>query len=760
MSEKLDRISTSADHIDALADGKIDAKDSVKIENLKNEVHEKLFAAGDIFTKKDREHYLKRLQIARDTDSTELEALSTEIDSAAKEIQQKTRLFEKTVNDSSQYFGFNQKRSITETEQWIAAFKKQPLDKKREWIDGLKGRIEELKDLHEKAMALAPEQGDQINRLTEKEKKNFIAERIRLQAKTREFATLVENLGENFNQEELAQFKERFEDTTADEQDKFMDDFKKEAKTRNGLNEKFEEYPNEYSNLIPNFKKLRLDEKKAALERIDRAMHDDYVQQLFGKNTDPNDLNDLRNHLSPQSKAAALDWFVNEATPQLKGMALKLLKEQLKTEKALSDQYVKLIGELPNLSRAEKDEMTTAFLKGDFYRKKELIAAMENRVREEQSTHESVNKIDREYDQKLQIQLQNRVISQKTLQLEKELYAKMTAQEKAQRNREFDVLIKPRIQLKDRFEKEIPENIRLENSDFYDLSHQKRGERLEALLKIVELKQKDGAEKVKTGDKRERTTKELSPEQKQQVMELKLQATTGELNEDYSTAQDCYNAILTIDPEDAMAKERLNKVQAKLGIKSSDPDTQKAKNAAIDEEKQSADFKKQRRDFTIQKEVTKSAYLNELYNQGQVQSQKRDVHLNSAEKGIQERLYREKKMVLNKDGRAVKISNADLNRFEDLGENDKIALKEQLRKGQSYQVNFLNNHFQVTSDGQIISARAGLKKIDQQEKNLKDSLAKRVQGKLKEKGQILSAAESDALKQNLQTEKMDVDLNN
>ncbi len=728
----------SEEQINALSLNKVDSRDIRKINEMKVDVQEKIMQAGDIFTEKDRQRWLKKLDKADDTGIKEIETIAREIDREKSEINRLTEDFGIQVGKDKQYFGIDKKNRKHEADQWIEAFRKQPLETKREWLKGLESRIGELKEMYEKAKELAPNKMDKFSTLDRREKRNFMRELESVRENTAKFEKMIRQNAGHLSEEEMKTFKESFEDMTAQEQEKILGQFmEKEITPRIEMTLKFNEFPADYTNRYPNFSSLKKTDKQDALNRIEKALTEDYENQLFR--------NPLSKHLSLLSKLEAYQWFV-QAPVKMRGQAIKMLESQMKAEEDMSVKFDKLLeGTSKGSEDGKKEEMKTDFYNSKYEKKKEMITMLEDKSGKSEKELKEHERMDTDYGKLLNGELDSKVISGKTMQREKERFNKLSLFEKQEAIRSFSEALAPRKQLKERFEKELPEEVKKANGDFHSLSHKGRLERFQALKKLQE---KDTGTKEISNENRN-----LTPEEKQHLLELQLKATNAELNGNLHEAINCYEAVLAADPGNETAKKRAGIAKGKLEEKDNGGIEQTVKNELHGE-----NSLKKRRDFTAMDKFARVAEMNDTYTE-RTKATDKVRHLSAKEAEIQKGLQKRHDMVLDKDGRAVKIMKVDAGKFDQVNDSEKFNLTETLRKKATDGNNsFMVNNFQMMNDGQAISGKEGMKKVEQARQKLEDTFTDRIMAGLKEKGKETDDRKKETIKQTLKRQEMTTDL--
>lgn len=732
----------SDDRYQSLSKGELDAKSFANIGSLKSKVEKQIAGTAGILSKKDRERWQKRLDGANDSNDREINSISADVEKEISEIKDMKSMFTAEVDKNSAYFALDKTRNLDEKSQWIKAFEKQDIETKREWVKGLAGRINELKELTDTAQNLAPKKMPKFARLKEKEKREFIKELEVGRKNSDKFEKLLEQNSKYFSPAEKDRIQENFEDMTSAEQEKFMAEFEKnELTTVKKLTEDFDSCPEEFKFRHPDFFSSERSKKTEIISQIEHEITADYEHQLFKS--------DLSKHLSVNSRLEAYRWFVT-APLKDRGMALKMLESQMKEEEKLSKQYEQLIGKLPkNYDQHERNRMLKEFYDSGYEKKKDMIGALEGKEKEDAAKeHEKLNQ---EYGKLLRSGKQDGIISEKTFQRETERFAKLSLEEKMKQSdlEHYNNAVAPRVELKKKFE-ELPAELQKGNQDFFELGHRDRMERYDSLKKIADLKRPD-ADKDESNKLKEK--ERLTPEEKQRLSDLKVTAREHELNENFREAQSCYEALLKVDPEDELTQKSLQRVKGKMAKSTEKEKQNKDILETIEQEKGKTDIRKSAKQIKLQKEFATAVDLNDQLNRTGVDVQLKESHLDSESQKIQRGLYKRTGMVLDKNGNAVKMVKTDMSR--DLNEAEEAALKESVRtKARGRNINFLNNNFQITSEGQVISGNKALEKNAEQERRLKKLIMQRSAASLKTKGINIEESEWEKLKKLAETEEL------
>lgn len=755
-NSEVGRDRTSEKQYEALEQGKTDSRQITRISGMKNDVREKLLGAGTIFTEKDRQRWLAQLESAKDDSPDEIDRISRQIDEEKNEIQAKTSEFIASVNKDRQYFGFNNKKKISESEQWIEAFKKQPLETKREWLKGLEEKIGELKTLFETASGLertnriSPADMENFASLSRGEKKKFLEEIQEYNRKADEFNVMLEKTRDFYSPQEMETIKADFRDLAPKEQDEFIKNLNgKDLEERKKINEQFASYPEAYTAKRSDFNLHSPVEKKLTLRNMENEFQRDYAEELFR--------GEFSGYMSHDSQQKAFEWFIN-APMDVRKMAIKVLKKQMEQEAKKCGEYKKLLEDNKNLHSEDERKLLIADFKRLTYEEKEkTLSELKEKISSGGAeTREKEHDLEK-YGKLMGPLLADKIISRETFDRRMEKFGTMAPAERnaVLKPENFQRYKKARLDLLNQFEK-LPPKLRT-NTGFYQESFADRVKTYEAVKQMADL------DNQKAESEADNDNKDLSPEQQKQITSLKLQAAMQELNRDLKGALKTYDAILIINPQDKQAKERTPLIREKLAADANDNQDKKDDNLrkSVKETLQSADIKKERIDNKLLNTFAQATDLNDRHNATGIKSAEKEKHLTAEEKQIQKGLFKRSGMVLDANGRAAKVMKVDLNAFKDQNDGDKEAMKKTLRdKTEDRNIRFLNNNFQVTREGEIISGSRAMEELAKNEQKLKSVVKDRIIAGLKARDKELTGPEKSLLEKLIAEQDLMQDLSN
>lgn len=726
-----DNSELSVDTVNAIAEGNMNAGQGVAIKNLEDQIKKQIHAAGE-FSQEDKDRWMAKVEQTDKTSTTELQAVARDIDKEKSVISQMITKYVGTINTNREFFGKDAGRKLDTAQQYIDEFKGLPLEEKTKWLELLSTEIDGLKGLYETAKDLAPDAMNKFNTLRRSEKKDFIEG---LKNSRDGLKQLEEILGKNkahLSPGEMEKIRVRMRDVPPQEQGKFLKELvETEIKPREELTQKFRLFPAEMRKAFADFDQLTRAERETAIDTLTKTLSKDYRGKLFDSA--------LAKHFSEGSKEKAYTWFVQAPLDQ-RVLALQMIESQMKFEEKQSFLYEDALNQLPSTTDpATIAEMRRSFYESKYEDKVSKVADLKKQLAKLTVEAKEAGPLEAKYEGRLDKALEDQDISETTHERDMARFKKLKLEEKKKDLEAFDARLKPRRELKEKFQKEVSQDLQKEHGpDFYRRSHHGRMEKLESLLKL----QKDQLGKPEAKEDGEDTADKKGLEKgktvEQMVQSLTLEASTAEGKDDYEGALDAYDKILVLDPDNKFAAKRATEMEKILAenekngelVDMTDSDLEKL----VREAKSAEKILQQRKILTINSVLGQATEQSDRKQNKQHAGDKKS-HISGAFAEIQDQLVAEHDMMLDSDGNAVQIQTIKVNDLKTKTDSEIHTLGKDVAKIQTNQERREKTHNFQAHDGQkIINGEQWAEKAATQEEAIDDSVLSQIEKNLKKSG--------------------------
>lgn len=747
----------SAETIDSVADGQMNAGQAVAVKQLENQIKQKILDAGE-FSKADKDRWLAKVEKTNAQSSTELQSIVRDIDQERSIIEQMKLKYIGTVNQNREYFGKDSARKLDTAQQYIDEFNELGLEEKTKWMELLAGEIDGLKGLYETAKGLAPDAMDKFNTLRRSEKKEFLAQLKSSREGLKQLDEILSKNSAHLSTAEQEKLRVRMRDVPPEEQAKFLKEIvETEIKPREALTQKFRVFPAEFRKAFEGFPQMSRVEKEATLDTLVQNLGRAYRTELFD--------GALSKHFSEQSKEAAYTWFV-QAPLENKVQALQMVKSQMKFEEAKSFEFEDMLSQFPsNTDQSKLMDMRRAFYESKYEDKVKKIEDLKKQLAKMSAESKESAPIEAEYEGRLDLALEEQDISETTHERDMARFKKLKLEDKKKDLEAFDARLKPRRELKERFQKEVSEDLQKEHGpEFYRRSHHGRMEKLNELLNIQKNKVSKAEGSEAANDNADATPGlEQGKTIEQMVQSLTLEASKAEGKDDYEAALDAYDKILVLDPENKFAAKRAGEMEKILAenekngelVDMTDSELEQMVRAAQNAER----ILEKRKLYTINHVLGETIKESDR-KQNKHHAEDKTGHLgNSNFAQIQEQLADQHGMMLDSEGNAVQIQTIKLNDFKQKTDGEIHALGKQVATIQGNDDKRTKTHNFQAHDGQkVINGEEWAKRAEVEREQLDEAILKQAQGKLKKAGERIDEATVQKLTKKIQKSKQDVKL--
>lgn len=747
----------SVDTIDAIADGQMNAGQAVAVKQLENQIKQKILDAGE-FSKADKDRWLSKVEQTNAQSSSELQSIVRDIDKERSIIDQMRLKYIGTVNQNREYFGKDAGRKLDTAQQYIDEFNELPFEEKNKWMEMLAGEIDGLKGLYEAAKKLAPDAMDKFNTLRRSEKKEFLAQLKSSREGLKQLDEILSKNAAHLSKAEQEKLRVRMRDVPPQEQEKFLKEVvETEIKPREALTQKFRIFPAEMRKAFEGFPQMSKAEREATIDTLQQNVGREYRGKLFESA--------LSKHFSEKSKEFAYSWFVNAALED-KVKALQGIESQLKFEEKQSFEFEDLLNQFPsNTDQSKLMDMRRAFYESKYEDKVKKIEDLKKQLSKMSAESKESAPIEAQYEGRLDQSLEDQDISEKTHERDLARFKKLKLEDKKKDLEAFDARLKPRRELKERFQKEVSEELQKEHGpEFYRRSHHGRMEKLNEILNIQKNKVGKAEGQEAANDNADATPGlEQGKTIEEMVKGLTLEASTAEGKDDYEGALDAYDKILVLDPENRFAAKRANEMEKILAENQKNGELVDMSDNELEQmirQAQNAERILEKRKLYTINHVLGETIKESDRKQNKQHAEDKTGHLgNSKFAEIQDQLVDEHDMMLDAEGNAVQIQTIKLNDFKQKTDGEIHALGKQVAKIQGNEDKRTKTHNFQAHDGQkVINGEQWAKRAEAEREQLDAAILQQAQGKLKKAGERIDDATVQKLTKKIAKSNQDVKL--
>lgn len=508
-----------------------------RINNKKKEVWNKIKNAIE-FTDQEKKAIKETLQSGlSDSSIEEINSFSSNIERSRNRISQMINGYFGQLDANQKYFA--QREGYNAVDIYKKEFLQLDENGKQKWLEKLHKEIQERVELHEElSQYIAPEQLSRMRRSELRRMQQYVDESNRILAQNKKL----------FSADEIQSIRTQMADcTTHKNQMRLLSSIVGELEKRKWYMSIYNRLPEKYRNIWGNIAIMSLQERTERYERLLVRIEQDYENLLFNH---PD-----RKHIGSKDRAAALAYVRSDETSGGdKFRAIKNLKKQIQQQKReVSDPFEASLKELAKLGFPRKiKKLRDQFYDAPTYsERKALTEKLKLQVIEAQHKTNEAKEFTKEYSESLSADLSERIIGKRTHKEALKLWNKKTLEEMRETIMIYGKDRERRLKLLKEFHA-LPQEIQDKNTDFFELTHTDRKERMEELKKDRTMVTKE----VTTEKEEEPTNKKIE--------KLTTLATSAARSQNYKQAIKYYQQILTLDPHDELAAMNLQYVENKL----------------------------------------------------------------------------------------------------------------------------------------------------------------------------------------------------
>ncbi len=709
------------EQLDRLESGETNAAEVLNVNNLRRSILGKIRGAAEegVISRTDAEKLTANL---RDTHKSEADVwrVGSEVSQVISESKQLIDRFTGDEPDPKELDMFRD-MSLMEKREYVGALIKK--------ADSLTRRAERLEDL-------LPEEERRLSSLKGVERAKFVEELTERRANVAQYGGMLKGCERHFSPASAERYKAEFRELSVGEQKSWIKLFgETQVKPREILSARFDALPVEYQARAGKFFDLSRHEKEALVQKLEE-------ERAFDKKVD--DSSESR-YVSKEARDYAKDSFRAAPAPLRREMTA-MLEKHMKAEAELGMRFEKLSSEV--------QARYPGFVDMAFERKQRILKSLDK--------HEVLRS---QYDEILSGALSEKIISMSTYKNRLKWFERKSLDEKRDIVSASDDDMKSRRKLKERFEKELPKDIRDLNAHFYELAGHERMELFERLKAESEKKIGVKAEVKESGVV-------LSRDQLNQ-MAAKARELAGQKKMELATSM--YQTILVYDPLNAEAMGFLIAMAKKKEADVVTPGESKvAQNddgigddrirSSLNEVKRESGVRKLTKLINVAEGVADLANASDLNNRGEIRSDKKDGHLDGAEaRGLNRQLLEHSggkvKLGRRMEDKARKIQRVDITRLDKMEEGDVFSLKSTVVE-HSGDSRMKADHIQLVrqDSGQELAGKSGLHAAERMKSNLRRRIATEAEARLRASGQVLSENDRAKMKEQLDADDMKVNL--
>ena len=666
-AERLNSIDNNL--INAVADHRINSEEATQIIHLKERIRAKILSAKQEFTEKDQADLFFELENKSSSTLNELKKLESDVTEKQRRVKEITSMFIEQIHNTAK---LSENITQSDVDTQIKDFLKQPLSVKEDIIKKIGQEIATMQLFYERVKSLTEGQKSEFFKLNSSEKEKYLEEIKAANENKKILDRIFKDNPQLFSETEIAKLNKQLSMYPAVDQVILIKKVEQQIPERDALEKKVNEYKGVHKKLVAQkfenaqltitfeyllnlFENSTLDERGQILERLTDELTRAYHQALF--------LDDDSKHLCLNSKLYAFKWFVT-ANIEQRGNAITMLKSQIKFEASLFTKIEKTLEKFP---QAVQEKYKKETLNGYFdlmYEEKEIRF---NELKQSLEAEQKTQDLNTKYETILKTSLTDKVISAEEYRALLTNFQQLKPQEKALaiEQSKIEKSFDSRLRVKNRFEKELSVDTQKANVDFYELVFSERIERLNTLLAKEKNKTEITKKTTTTTENKEQTERDLS------LAQQKIEGFEAELNGDLKKAKRIYENITKTNPLDEQAINRLAIIKQKIAAE----DTSKAKDI-INGILSNYDIKQRKARTSLLKELALLNKKNTQLNGDSINANQRYSHLKTDEEiSIQNALYQNKQMVLDKNGKATKVHKTNVESVNTVSEEQISTIK-------------------------------------------------------------------------------------
>lgn len=545
-AEKFDPLElASAQQLDKMMDGNLEAADVHRINDKKKEIWEKVKNAMQF---NDQEKNEIRSTLESGLKDNSLEAVisyGTSIERRRNRIQKMILQYFSQLHENQKYFA--KREDYDAIKKYKDEFLQQDESGKQEWLDTLAQEIQERVDLHKELSQYVSE--DQLSRLRRSELK-------RMKGYIHECDKVLDEHQKLFSPEELKSIKSQMADCVSQrDQMKLLTIIVAQLEKRKRFADIYLRLPARYQSMWGNISGMTLEQREARYEKLVVKIEEEYEHALYSH---PD-----RKHIARKDRQEALAYVRSEKTSGgEKFRALKKLEAQIqKQKKEVSTPFEAMLAQLEKHKGPKEIKMLRdRFYDAETYAERKALAdEVKVQLVEAQNEAEESRDLTKEYEERLKDDLAERIIGKGTYREAMKRWEIRSMEDKRDVLAIYDADRSKRKNLLQNFLK-LPPEIQKKNSDFFELTHTDRKARFNEIKEELNAKKRTPAPKEKAGREVEKT--EQTPVKK--IEALAALAATATRSQNYEKAIRYYEQILEIDPEYEIAVMNIEFLEAKL----------------------------------------------------------------------------------------------------------------------------------------------------------------------------------------------------
>jgi hypothetical protein len=442
-------------------------------------------------------------------------------------------------------------------------------------------------------------------------------------------------------------------------------------------------------------------------------------------------------YVSSASKEYAKDSF-RKAPSALRKEMKAMLRMQFEAEALLYKKFER--------QPAEAKNRYPNFIELPFERKQSIVNSLEK--------HDAL--LDK-YKRMLEGALGDKLIGRKEYEESISIFTRERLDNKQKTFDDFASGIDLRRKVLERFEKELPEDIKSAHMDFYEMKHY---DRMELVEKLLNENARKTAEKKEKPEKKEEAKNILKPDQ---LREMSARAVELHNKGSVEQARALYQTVLIYDPDNAEAKKYLSQKDEKAkAAEGKDPVSDQSLRENLKSVQRERGIKEDIKRVNIAGGLAELSRNSEFFNSGKVRSKDKDGHLDGKEKKLNKRLleFTDGNVVAGHlHEKARKVKKVDFRQLRQMTDGEISGLRDEVLNNQGEKAgNAFHIQLEDRSSGREIAGKSGVNWAKKAEKAIRADMVQKAAEKLKADGRELSPEERARLKREAENEDLKVNL--
>lgn len=556
MASNLEFRHASEEQLKTLVDHNIGLEEIHRINDRKSDIWDKVKDALE-FSDHEKTQIREKLDNGlSDSSIEEVNKFAGEVDRRKERVRGMIDTYFSQLDTNQKYFA--RREGYDALKKYKEEFLQLDESGKQEWLERFHEEMEEKKRVYEELSQYVSE--DHLQRMRRSEQR-------RMKRYLEECNTILRNYQKLFSPEEENSYRAQMADCTDDQaQRSVLEEMMGQIDRRKELASIHQRLPAKYREIWGNISQMSIQEREAGYEKLVVRIEEEYEKKLEN--------HPGRKHIAPKDRKAALA-YVRSDKPSGgdKFRALKKLDAQIKEQKEkVSDPFEATLTELSEYrSPREIKKLRDRFYDATTYEERQNHAKeVQNMVIEAQNEAAEAEELGKEYRQRLEADMANRLIGKKTYKEALKRWEKKEIEDKRETMTIYNLDKARRTKLLKEFEA-LPHEVQDKNKAFYEMTHTDRKALMEKLRDTTPTEEKPEERKETEEEAAQETTRESKKQQKEQpetpdqkIERLAARAATATRAQNYKQAIQLYEQMLELDPDYEAAAMSIEFLERKI----------------------------------------------------------------------------------------------------------------------------------------------------------------------------------------------------